>query len=181
MKAEKSLVIFPALTWLQPPKQLQVLVILQPQAVPACNPGVSLGPLDITCLQEQQPLPAETWNWRRLLSQLFSGLRKHWPEFQTVWRQLTENTYTNQAALASELRRFVQAEAKERIKSVNLTKPEAYGIMWKKLEACYDDTSASAQSALYDLSKLKPVKDGNCKGLCISLMKLRVLMCSWRR
>ena len=96
---------------------------------------------------------------------VFSGQRKDWPEFKTVWKQLAENTYTNQAALASELKRSVRGEAKERIKSVYVTKPEAYEIMWTKLEAYYDDTSASVQSALDDLSKLTAVKEGDYKGL----------------
>ena len=77
---------------------------------------------------------------------VFSGQRKDWPEFKTVWKQLAENAYTNQAALASELKRSVRGEAKERIKSVYVTKPEAYEIMWKKLETYYNDTSASVQS-----------------------------------
>ena len=40
-----------------------------------------------------------------------------------------------------------------------VTKPEAYGTMWKKLEDYYDDTSATVQAALEDLQRLKPVPE----------------------
>jgi len=95
----------------------------------------------------------------------FSGLRKDWPEFKNVWRQLAENSYTNQTALAHELKRYVKGEASLRIRSVYVTKPEVYDIMWKKLEAHYEDSSASVEAALDDFSKLKPIKDDDYKGL----------------
>ncbi|XP_048579693.1 uncharacterized protein LOC5508489 [Nematostella vectensis] len=102
---------------------------------------------------------------KRISLPIFSGLRKDWPEFKTVWKQLADNAYSNQAALASELKRSVKGEAKERINSVFFTKPEAYDIMWKKLEAYYDDTSASVQAALDDIIKLTQVQDRDYKGL----------------
>lgn len=66
----------------------------------------------------------------------FSGQRKDWPEFKTVWKQLAERAYKNKTALAlvHELKRSVKGEASQRIKSVYATKPEAYDAMWKKLE-----------------------------------------------
>ena len=39
-----------------------------------------------------------------------------------------------------------------------ITRSEAYDTMWKKLEAHYDDTSASIQAALAPLQQLKPVE-----------------------
>ena len=70
----------------------------------------------------------------------------------------------NKTALAHELKSLVGGVAKHRIKSVYITKPEAYGIMWKKLEDYYEDTSASVQAALEDVKKLKPVKEEDYKG-----------------
>ncbi|KAJ7391219.1 hypothetical protein OS493_019350 [Desmophyllum pertusum] len=89
----------------------------------------------------------------------FSGQRKDWPEFKAVWKQLAEGAYKNKTALAHELKRSVKGEASQRIKSVYVTKPEAYDVMWKKLEDYYDDTSATVQAALEDLHKLKPVSE----------------------
>ena len=95
----------------------------------------------------------------------FSGQRKDWPEFKVVWKQLAENSIKNKKALAHELKRSVKAEASQRIKSVYVTKPEAYGTMWKKLEDYYDDTSATVQAALEDLHRLKPVSESDYRGL----------------
>ena len=46
-----------------------------------------------------------------------------------------------------------------------VTKPEAYGTMWKKLEDYYDDTSATVQAALDDLHGLKAVSESDYRGL----------------
>lgn len=95
----------------------------------------------------------------------FSGQRKDWPEFKAVWKQLAEGAIKNRTALAHELKRSVKGEASQRIKSVYVTKPEAYDTMWKKLEDYYDDTSATVQAALEDLHKLKPVSETDYRGL----------------
>ena len=88
----------------------------------------------------------------------FSGLRKDWPEFKAVWKQLAESVYSNKTALAHELKRSVKGEASQRIRSVYITRPEPYDTMWRKLEAHYDDASASVQAALADLQWLKHVE-----------------------
>ena len=95
----------------------------------------------------------------------FSGLRKDWPEFRSVWRELAENSYENKKALAHELKKSVKGEASKRIKSVYITKPEAYDIMWSKLEDYYNDTSASVQAALEGLIQLKRVNSEDYRGL----------------
>ena len=59
----------------------------------------------------------------------------------------------------------MRGEASQRIKSVYVTKPEAYDAMWKKLEDYYDDTSTTVQAALEDLHKLKPVSEADYRGL----------------
>ena len=46
-----------------------------------------------------------------------------------------------------------------------MTKPEAYDLMWRKLESHYEDVRASVQAALEDLHKLKAVKEEDYKGL----------------
>ena len=95
----------------------------------------------------------------------FSGHRRNWPEFKTVWRSVAESALRNKTALAHELKRSVRGEASKRIKSVYVTKPEAYDTMWQKLESYYEDVGASVQAALDDLHKLKPVASEDFKGL----------------
>ena len=102
---------------------------------------------------------------KKMTLPIFSGQRRDWPEFKTVWKQLSEGAYKNKTALAHELKRSVKGEASQRIKSVYVTKPEAYDTMWKKLEDYYDDTSATVQAAPEDLHKLKPVSETNYRGL----------------
>ena len=102
---------------------------------------------------------------KKMTLPIFSGQRKDWPEFNTVWKPLAEGAYKNKIALAHELKRSVKGEASQRIKSVYVTKPEAYDAMWKKLDDFYDDASATVQAALEALSKLKPVSEADYRGL----------------
>ena len=106
-----------------------------------------------------------TISLKRMSLPTFSGLRRDWPEFKAVWKSIAETSSYNKTALAYELKRSVKGEAKLRIKSVFITKPEAYDIMWEELELHYEDTSASVQAALEGLRKLKPVKEEDYKGL----------------
>ena len=111
------------------------------------------------------PNKDSTISLNRMSLPTFSGLRRDWPEFKAVWKSIAETSSYNKTALAHELKRSVKGEAKLRIKSVFITKPEAYDIMWEKLELYYEDTSASVQAALEGLRKLKPVKEEDYKGL----------------
>ena len=67
---------------------------------------------------------------KRMSLPTFSGLRKDWPEFRAVWRSMAESANYND--VAHELKSSVRGVAKNRIKSVYVTKPEAYRIMWKQ-------------------------------------------------
>ena len=73
--------------------------------------------------------------------------------------------YTNKTALAHELKRSVKGEAIQRIRSVYITRPEAYDEMGKKLEVHYDDVSASVQAALSGFQLLKPLESEDYKAL----------------
>ncbi|CAB3993010.1 Hypothetical predicted protein [Paramuricea clavata] len=95
----------------------------------------------------------------------FSGNRKEWPEFKAIWKSVAETAYQNKTALAHKLKRSVKSEASRRIRSVNVTKPEAYDVMWQKLESFYEDVRASVQAALEDLHKIKAVPTNDYKGL----------------
>ena len=89
---------------------------------------------------------------------IFSGNRKEWPEFKAIWKSVAETAYQNKTALAHELKRSVKGDASRRIRSVYVTKPEAYDVMWQKLESFYEDVGASVQAALEDYIRLKPYR-----------------------
>jgi hypothetical protein len=95
----------------------------------------------------------------------FSGERKDWPEFKSVWRELAESTISSRSVLAYELKRSLKGKAKEWVQNIYITKPEAYDLMWKRLSEFYDDVSACVQSALDGLARLKPLSDNDYKGL----------------
>ena len=46
-----------------------------------------------------------------------------------------------------------------------ITRPEAYDEMWRKLEAHYDDASASVQAALSSLQRWKPAESEDYRAL----------------
>ena len=64
---------------------------------------------------------------------------------------MAESASYNKTALAHDLKNSVKGEAKHRIKSVFVTKPEAYDIMWEKLECHYGDTTMRDVDNLTDL------------------------------
>ena len=132
----------------------------------------------------QQPYPATppinnnaNINLKKTPLPTFSGHRRDWPEFKAVWKQLAESVYTNKTALAHELKRSVKGEAIQRIRSVYITRPEAYDEMWKKLEVHYDDVSASVQAALSGFQRLKPVESEDYKALVELVDKVEAAFC----
>jgi hypothetical protein len=104
----------------------------------------------------------------------FSGHRRDWPEFKAVWRELAESAFTSKTALAHELKKAMKGPAKDRVKNVYITRPEAYDLMWARLSEYYDDSSASVQSALEGLAKLKPISEGDFKGLVHAIDEVEV-------
>lgn len=111
------------------------------------------------------PLGFNDFHLKRSSLPEFSGLRKDWAEFKTVWKELAERSFSNKAALAFELKKSLKGVAKERVKNIYITRPDAYELIWKRLCEFYDDCSASVQSALEDLHKLKIVQENDFKGL----------------
>ena len=111
------------------------------------------------------PLPPSSVQLRKMELPTFNGRRRDWPEFKAIWKSVAESAYRNKTALAHELKRSVKGEASKRINSVYITKPEAYDMMWNKLESYYEDVGASVQAALDDLHRLKPVAEEDFRGL----------------
>lgn len=95
----------------------------------------------------------------------FSGFRQDWPEFKAVWRELAEKHYTNKTALAHELKKALKGGSSQWVRAVYITKPEAYDEMWRRLEAFYDNKSASVAAALDGLKRLRPVEENDYRGL----------------
>ena len=132
---------------------------------PSTDPIPSVGP---------QPTPHHSPNSlgfnsrvqvKKMALPTFSGNRKEWPEFKAIWKSVAETAYQNKTALAHELKSSVKGEASRRIRSVYVTKPEAYNVMRQKLESFYEDVGASVQAALEDLHKIKAVAIDDYKGL----------------
>ena len=95
----------------------------------------------------------------------FSGLRKHWPEFKTMWTTLAVPSFSSKVSLAEMLRTHVEGKAKDMLEGVQIVGPGAYDDMWEKLLRHYDDIGAAVESALSDLKKLRPLKEEDWSGL----------------
>ena len=97
-----------------------------PPLVPTTQPPLpsSTHPVNISPSNQDT-----TVRLKRMSLPTFSGLRKDWPEFKAVWRSMAESANYNKTALAHELKSSVRGVAKHRIKSVYITKPEAYDMM----------------------------------------------------
>ena len=113
----------------------------------------------------------------------FSGNRRDWPEFKTLWRALAEHQFTNKLQLAMELKRScTRGRAYERLKYILVTTEKAYDEMWSRLIEEYEDPGLSVQSALQSLMTLKGVEEGNntetvklidrIEGIYLQLMEL---------
>lgn len=136
-------------------------IVSPPVSIPMSNAPLHSG----TSAHGHNFIPPSSVQLRKMELPTFSRHRRDWPEFKTVWRSVAESALRNKTALAHELKRSVRGEASKRIKSVYVTKPEAYDTMWQKLESYYEDVGASVQAALDDLHKLKPVASEDFKGL----------------
>ena len=95
----------------------------------------------------------------------FSGDRKSWPEFRSVWRVHAHNEYANDLERAWALKTCLRGRALDCVKAVLITQPDAYARMWKRLEGLYCDVSLSVQSVHEDMRKLKQVAEGDLLGL----------------
>ena len=95
----------------------------------------------------------------------FSGDRRYWPEFKAVWKQHALEYYCNDLERAHALKEALSGRPLFYVLPIYSSSPGAYSAIWSRLESVYDDVSLSVQSALDDLEKLKPVKDGDAFGL----------------
>lgn len=96
----------------------------------------------------------------------FSGRRRDWPEFKVLWPQLALPSFRTKETLASQLRKSVENSSAEKlIRSIQITGPQAFDAMWGRLSEFYDDEASSVNDALGRLSSVRPVKEGDFRGL----------------
>ena len=89
----------------------------------------------------------------------FSGKRKHWPEFKTLWPKMAVPSFTSREMLASELRRSCEnGEAAKIIAMVPIVGPEAVDVMWQRLVDHYENAAAAVKEVMKTLQELKPVR-----------------------
>ena len=108
----------------------------------------------------------------------FNGHRKDWPEFKAIWKSVAETAYFNKTALAHEL---CKGRSKQTDKVGLRYQPEAYDVMWQKLENYYENVGASVQAALEDLHKLKEVSHDDYRGLVELVDEVESSLLSIRR
>ena len=94
----------------------------------------------------------------------FSGARKDWARFKSIWLNIVEKQGFNAIHLASILVSSVKrGTALSLIKAVTIKDETSYRIMWDRLEEYYSDTGAVLASLLQDLEELKSVRNAKNK------------------
>ena len=78
----------------------------------------------------------------------FSGKRKDWPEFKSIWNQMVVPSLLNKTALASELKPSCKGgEAFDEITNISAGIEGAYDKMWEALCLQYDNITLAVSSA----------------------------------
>ena len=96
----------------------------------------------------------------------FSGFRKHWPEFKSIWPKLAIPAFPSKELLAVELRRCIKGTVAERkTEHISIVGPQSFDEIWNCLSEFYDDDAAAVNSILKELTSLKSVKEGDYRGL----------------
>ena len=88
----------------------------------------------------------------------FSGLRKDWPEFKSLWEKIVVPALPNRTALASELKKSCKGgPAIHEISNISAGADDAYNLMWSNLCAHYGNVTLSVVSAIDEIKKLTKV------------------------
>ena len=95
----------------------------------------------------------------------FSGVRKRYPDFRSVWRSFAEKEFRNDHERAWSLKQCLSGEALECVDAISISQPRAYHRIWQRLDAKYLDVSLNIQSIYDDLRKLTSVKEDDLTGL----------------
>ncbi|XP_067939577.1 uncharacterized protein [Watersipora subatra] len=103
--------------------------------------------------------------FKRAALPTFNGDRRTWPEFRAVWLSYAHSECISEEERAWNLKQCLKGEALTHIKAILANQPMAHERMWKRLEDLYSDASAAVKFAFADLDKLKPLSDGDTRGL----------------
>ena len=96
----------------------------------------------------------------------FSGLRKDWAEFKSIWVKIVVPSMPNKTALASELKLSCKdGPAFEEICNISAGSNGAYQKMWDALCCHYDNITLAVNCALDEIRELKPVKEEDYRGV----------------
>ena len=96
----------------------------------------------------------------------FSGLRKDWPEFKSLWEKIVVPALPNRTALASELKKSCKGgPAIHEISNISAVADDAYNLMWSNLCAHYGNVTLSVVSAIDEIKKLTKVSEEDYQGL----------------
>ena len=96
----------------------------------------------------------------------FSGKRRDFAHFQSIWKNIVEHSGFSKFVLANQLLTSCKGGfAHDLIKSVDIDSSEAYDKMWVRLNEYYEDTGALLSSLYRDLDRLKPVTTESVKDL----------------
>ena len=96
----------------------------------------------------------------------FSGLRKDWPEFKSVWEKIVVPSLPNRTALASELKNSCKGGAGyDEISNISAGSENAYKDMWTSLCAHYDNVTLSVYSALDEIKQFKRASEDDYAGI----------------
>ncbi|XP_067937152.1 uncharacterized protein [Watersipora subatra] len=103
--------------------------------------------------------------FKRAALPTFNGDRRTWPEFRAVWLSYAHSECISEEERAWNLKQCLKGEALTHVKAILANQPMAHERMWKRLEDLYSDASAAVKFAFADLDKLKPLSDGDTRGL----------------
>ena len=96
----------------------------------------------------------------------FSGKRRDFAHFQSIWKNIVEHSGFSKFVLANQLLISCKGGfAHDLIRSVDIDSSEAYDKMWGRLNEYFGDTEALLSSLYRDLEKLKPVTSDSVQQL----------------
>lgn len=118
------------------------------------------------------PPPASGLYRMKLDPVVFSGLRKRWPEFKSLWNTLVKPEFQSNELLAYQLRQSVKGNASTLLENIPIIGPQAYDIMWERLCLHYEDATATVNEIMKEIQSLKPIKQEDYRSLTAFVNKV---------
>ena len=103
----------------------------------------------------------------------FSGERKDWPEFKSIWKKLVVPTLPNTTALASELKLACrEGSAYAEIANISAGADDAYKQMWSALCLHYDNVTLAVSSAIDEIRDFRAIQEDDYEGVVDLIRKI---------